>query len=142
MAFLLGCEKAAVEFPTKTVFSCISLGVDEGYRIGIVGRNGDGKSTLLRLLAGLVQPDEGRVLTTRGTRVGILGQADALDTAATVKQAILGDMTDYAWAKDNSIKGILARHLDVLANSATRRMFQMERPQKEAEANLEEERAI
>ena len=108
MAFLLGCEKAAVEFPTKTVFSGISLGVDEGDRIGIVGRNGDGKSTLLRLLAGLVQPDEGRVLTTRGTRVGILGQADALDTAATVKQAILGDMPDYAWAKDNHIKGILA----------------------------------
>ncbi|MBB3171372.1 ABC-F family ATP-binding cassette domain-containing protein [Parvibacter caecicola] len=108
MAFLLGCEKAAVEFPTKTVFSGISLGVDEGDRIGIVGRNGDGKSTLLRLLAGLVQPDEGRVLTTRDTRVGILGQADALDAAATVKQAILGDMPDYAWAKDNRIKGILA----------------------------------
>lgn len=108
MAFLLGCEKAEVDFPTKTVFSGISLGVDEGDRIGIVGRNGDGKSTLLRLLAGLVQPDEGRVLQTRGTRIGILGQADALDDAATVKEAILGDMPDYAWAKDNRVKGVLA----------------------------------
>lgn len=108
MAFLLGCEKAEVDFPTKTVFSGISLGVDEGDRIGIVGRNGDGKSTLLRLLAGLVQPDEGRVLQTRGTRIGILGQADALDDGATVKEAILGDLPDYAWAKDTRVKEVLA----------------------------------
>ncbi len=108
MAFLLGCEKAEVDFPTKTVFSDISLGVDEGDRIGIVGRNGDGKSTLLRLLAGLVEPDEGRVLTTRGTRVGILGQADALADDATVREAILGDMPDYQWAKDGRIKSVLA----------------------------------
>ena len=49
MAFLLGCEKVGLEFPTKTVFENVSLGVDEGARIGIVGRNGDGKSTLLSL---------------------------------------------------------------------------------------------
>lgn len=108
MAFLLGCEKAEVDFPTKTVFSGISLGVDEGDRIGIVGRNGDGKSTLLRLLAGKVPPDEGRVLTTRGTRVGVLGQADALDDGLTVKEAILGNLPDYAWAKDSRIKGVLS----------------------------------
>ena len=51
MAFLLGCEKIGVNFPTKTVFGDVSLGVDEGARIGIVGRNGDGKSTLLALLS-------------------------------------------------------------------------------------------
>ena len=59
MAFLLGCEKVRVEFPTKTVFDSVSLGVDEGDRIGIVGRNGDGKSTLLSVLAGTVEPDDG-----------------------------------------------------------------------------------
>ena len=58
MAFLLGCEKVRVEFPTKTVFDSVSLGVEEGDRIGIVGRNGDGKSTLLALLAGTLEPDD------------------------------------------------------------------------------------
>ena len=62
MAFMLGCEKVRVDFPTKTVFESVSLGVDEGDRIGIVGRNGDGKSTLLSVMAGMLEPDEGRVL--------------------------------------------------------------------------------
>ena len=78
MAFLLGCEKVRVEFPTKTVFDSVSLGVEEGDRIGIVGRNGDGKSTLLALLAGTLEPDDGRVLKNGTVHVGVLGQADAL----------------------------------------------------------------
>ena len=76
--------KGAVDFPTKEVFSEVSLGVDEGDRVGIVGRNGDGKSTLLNLLAGTLDPDEGRVLRNGAVRVGVLGQADSLDPAATV----------------------------------------------------------
>ena len=55
MAFMLGCEKVRVDFPTKTVFESVSLGVDEGDRIGIVGRNGDGKSTLLSVMAGMLE---------------------------------------------------------------------------------------
>ena len=73
MAFLLGCEKVSLDFPTKAVFEGVSLGVEEGARIGVVGRNGDGKSTLLRLMAGLVEPDEGRVIRTGGVSVGVLG---------------------------------------------------------------------
>ena len=73
MAFLLGCEKVRVDFPTKTVFDNVSLGIDEGDRIGIVGRNGDGKSTLLGLLSGVLDPDEGRVVRNRSVRVGLLG---------------------------------------------------------------------
>ena len=78
MAFLLGCEKVRVEFPTKTVFDNVSLGIDEGDRIGIVGRNGDGKSTLLSLLSGALEPDEGRVVRNGSVRVGLLGQTDGL----------------------------------------------------------------
>ncbi|MCQ5071747.1 ATP-binding cassette domain-containing protein, partial [Adlercreutzia sp. DFI.6.23] len=70
MAFLLGCEKVRVEFPTKTVFEGLSLGVDEGARIGIVGQNGDGKSTLLRVLSGDVEVDDVRVIRTLGVSVG------------------------------------------------------------------------
>ena len=108
MAFLLGCEKVRVEFPTKEVFSEVSLGVDEGDRVGIVGRNGDGKSTLLNLLAGTLEPDEGRVLKNGAVRVGVLGQADTLDPDATVEQAVVGDLPEYVWASDARIRDIIA----------------------------------
>ena len=108
MAFLLGCEKVRVDFPTKEVFSEVSLGVDEGDRVGIVGRNGDGKSTLLNLLAGTLDPDEGRVLRNGAVRVGVLGQADSLDPAATVGQSVVGDLPEYEWAGDARIRDIIA----------------------------------
>lgn len=108
MAFMLGCEKVRVEFPTKVVFDGVSLGVDEGDRIGIVGRNGDGKSTLLNLLAGTLEPDDGRVLKNGVVRVGVLGQTDSLDDDATVERAVVGDLAEYEWAGDARIRDIIA----------------------------------
>ena len=108
MAFLLGCEKARVEFPTKTVFEDVSLGLDEGDRIGVVGKNGDGKSTLLSLLAGIIEPDEGRVIRTRGVRVGVLGQADGLSDDDTVEHAVVGDTPEYEWAGDARVRDIIS----------------------------------
>ena len=108
MAFLLGCEKVQVEFPTKTVFEEISLGVDEGDRIGIVGRNGDGKSTLLSVLAGRLEPDSGRVLRNGAVRVGVLGQTDDLADDDTVAHAVVGDMPEYEWAGNARIRETIA----------------------------------
>ena len=108
MAFLLGCEKARVEFPTKTVFEDVSLGLDEGDRIGVVGKNGDGKSTLLSLLADIIEPDEGRVICTRGVRVGVLGQADVLSDDDTVEHAVVGDTPEYEWAGDARVRDIIS----------------------------------
>ncbi|THG38792.1 ABC-F family ATP-binding cassette domain-containing protein [Adlercreutzia caecimuris] len=108
MAFLLGCEKVRVEFPTKTVFTELSLGVDEGARIGIVGKNGDGKSTLLRVLAGEVEVDDGRVIRTRGVSVGVLGQTDGLRDEDTVERAVVGDVPEYEWAGDARTRSIIA----------------------------------
>lgn len=112
MAFLLGCEKVRLDFPTKTVFDEVTLGVDEGARVGIVGRNGDGKSTLLRLMAGFVEPDAGRVIRTRGVSVGVLGQTDALADDDLVQHAVVGDAPEYEWAADlrtrDVIMGLLA----------------------------------
>ena len=108
MAFLLGCEKVRVEFPTKTVFDSVSLGVEEGDRIGIVGRNGDGKSTLLALLAGTLEPDDGRVLKNGTVHVGVLGQADALSDDDTVERAVVGDLPEYQWAGDARVRDIIA----------------------------------
>lgn len=112
MAFLLGCEKVSVEFPTKTVFEGLSLGVDEGARIGIVGQNGDGKSTLLRVLSGDVEVDDGRVIRTRGVSVGVLGQSDDLRDADTVERAVVGDIPEYEWAGDPRVRAIIAGLLD------------------------------
>ena len=108
MGFLLGCEKAGIDFPSKTVFDEVSLGVDAGDRIGIVGRNGDGKSTLLSLLAGELQPDRGRAIRTNGVTVGVLGQADKLNDADTVGRAIVGDAPEYEWAANAQTRAIIA----------------------------------
>ena len=108
MAFMLGCEKVRVDFPTKTVFESVSLGVDEGDRIGIVGRNGDGKSTLLSVMAGMLEPDDGRVLRNGSVRVGVLGQFDKLNDDDTVERAVVGDIPEYEWAGDARIRDIIA----------------------------------
>ena len=85
MAHLLGAEALHLEFPTKVVFDSVTLGLNEGDRVGIVGRNGDGKSSLLAMLAGRLQPNSGRVTVRGGVTVGVLGQADALDDTLTVE---------------------------------------------------------
>lgn len=108
MAFLLGFEKVTMEYPSKTVLRDVSLGVDSGDRIGIVGRNGDGKSTLLQLLAGVIQPTAGRVIRTNGVRVGLLGQRDRLEDAATVGASIVGTMPEHEWAGDARIRAIIS----------------------------------
>ena len=98
MAILLGCDSVGLEFPTKHIFDSVTLGVGEGDRIGIVGKNGDGKSTLLSVLAGVLEPDSGRVTHRRDVRVGVLGQRDALADGATVHAGVVGDMPEYEWA--------------------------------------------
>ena len=107
MAILLGCDSVQLEFATKRVFDAVTLGVNEGDRIGIVGRNGDGKSTLLTVLAGALVPDEGRVTHRRDVRVGLLGQKDDLDDAATVHAAVVGDAPEYEWASSPRVRQVL-----------------------------------
>lgn len=96
----LGLERVSLEFATKTIFTDVTQGVFEGDRIGIVGRNGDGKSTLLRMLAGKMQPDSGRVTKRGGLTFGMLDQRDPLDDNATVRKAALENREDYEWAAD------------------------------------------
>lgn len=115
MAHLLGAEALHLEFPTKVVFDRVSLGIDEGDRIGVVGRNGDGKSSLLAMLAGRLQPDGGRVTVRGGVRVGVLDQADTLDDALTIRAAVVGDRPDHEWAGDARTRDVIAGLLGDLA---------------------------
>ena len=108
MAILLGCDHISLDYPTKRVMRDVTLGVYEGDRIGIVGRNGDGKSTLLSLLAGSIEPDDGRVTHRRGIAVGLLGQRDALADDDTVHHAVVGDIPEFEWASSARIREILS----------------------------------
>ncbi|MGJ0203782.1 ABC-F family ATP-binding cassette domain-containing protein [Leucobacter sp. GX0328] len=107
MAHLLGAEGLYLEVPTKVVFDSVTLGVAEGDRIGIVGRNGDGKSSLLMMLAGRREPDGGRVTKRSGTTIGVLDQADVFDAGETVGHAIVGDRPEYEWAGDARTRDVL-----------------------------------
>ena len=108
MAHLLGAEALHLEVPTKTVFDSVTLGVAEGDRIGIVGRNGDGKSSLLMMLAGRREPDSGKVTARGGTTIGVLDQADVFDEGETVGHAIVGDRPEYEWAGDSRTREVIA----------------------------------
>jgi len=108
VAHLLGAESIGLDFPTKTVFNSVTIGINEGDRIGIVGRNGDGKSTLLSILCGRMLPDSGRVTTRGGVHIGMLDQTDTLDQTQTVGHAIVGDAADYEWAGDAKIRDVIA----------------------------------
>lgn len=107
MAHLLGAEALHLDYPTRTVFDAVSLGVDEGDRIGIVGRNGDGKSSLLAMLTGRRQPDSGRVTVRGGVRIGVLEQEDALPDDETVAHAVVGDAVEHEWAGDARVRDVI-----------------------------------
>lgn len=108
MAHLLGAEGLHLEFPTRVVFDSVTLGIEEGDRIGIVGRNGDGKSSLLGMLAGRREPDAGRVTVRGGTTIGVLDQADTLDDDLTVGRAVVGDTPEHEWAGDAKVRDVIA----------------------------------
>jgi ATPase subunit of ABC transporter with duplicated ATPase domains len=107
VAHLLGGESLHLEFPTKAVFDAVTVGVSDGDRIGVVGRNGDGKSSLLALLSGRLAPDAGRVTRRSGVTMGVLDQGDTLDPALTVAATIVGDRPEYEWAGDARIRDVI-----------------------------------
>ncbi len=108
MAHLLGAEQLRVEYPTRVVLDGVTVGVGDGDRIGVVGRNGDGKSTLLRILAGKQEPDGGRVTRRGGITLGMLDQADELQTGLTVIETVVGDRPEHEWAGDRNVRDVLA----------------------------------
>ena len=107
MANLVSVERASLALGTAQVLDEVSLGLLGGDRIGVVGRNGGGKTTLLRVLAGQREVDSGRVTRAGGATVGVLAQEDVLDATHTVRQAVLGDLPEHVWAGDPRIRDVL-----------------------------------
>ena len=108
MGILIGCEHLSQEWPGKRVLADVTIGVNEGDRIGIVGKNGDGKSTLLQLIDHRLEPDDGAVTWRGGITVGMLGQSDQLDGDETVAHEVVGDVPEYEWASNPETRRIIA----------------------------------
>ncbi|MEU9100847.1 ABC-F family ATP-binding cassette domain-containing protein [Streptomyces sp. NPDC048361] len=104
---LVNVEAVSKVYGTRALLDGVSLGVSEGDRIGVVGRNGDGKTTLIRMLAQLEEPDTGRVTHVGGLRLGVLTQHDSLDPTATVRHEVIGDLADHEWAGNAKIRDVL-----------------------------------
>ena len=107
MGILIGAEGVRQEWPGKLALTNATVGVYEGDRIGVVGRNGDGKTTLLDILAQRVQPDAGTVIWRNNIHVGVLGQSDDLSDDATVHHSVVGDGPDYEWASNARTRQII-----------------------------------
>ncbi|MFJ6012744.1 ABC-F family ATP-binding cassette domain-containing protein [Streptomyces sp. NPDC092952] len=104
---LVNVEQVSKVYGTRALLDGVSLGVSEGDRIGVVGRNGDGKTTLIRMLARLEEADSGRVTHSGGLRLGVLTQHDSLDPGATIRHEVIGDLADHEWAGSAKIRDVL-----------------------------------
>jgi ATP-binding cassette subfamily F protein uup len=109
MANVINAENVRLVRGVRALFDGVSLGVQEGERIGVLGLNGSGKTSLLRMLAGLDAPDSGRISSPRGSTVGLVSQTVELPPGATVHSAVLAAFGDaeHAWASDSAVRAVL-----------------------------------
>jgi ATP-binding cassette subfamily F protein uup len=115
MANLINLERATVGYGTRTLLDGVSLGVDDGEAIGVVGRNGDGKTTLLQILTATRPPDSGRVTHTSGLSVGYLHQSDDFKPEATVRDVIVDGRADHIWAAEAETRSVVENLLTEVA---------------------------
>ena len=111
MANLINAERIGKSYGTRVLLDDVSLGVGKGDAVGVVGRNGDGKTTLLRLLVGDVRPDSGQVIRSGRVSVGWLTQDDSYAPHATVRDVIVGGEPDHVWAADPLTRGVVSNLL-------------------------------
>jgi ATP-binding cassette subfamily F protein uup len=115
---LINIERVGKDYGKGPVLADVSLGVAEGERIGIIGRNGGGKSTLMRIMSGREEADSGRVTQGNDVRIGLLAQVDDFAPGATIRSVVLGSRDEHEWAGDAQVRdvlnGILGGHGDDL----------------------------
>ena len=107
MANLINAERVSIAYGTRTLLAGVSLGLGRGEVIGVVGRNGDGKSTLLRILSGRTQPDTGRVVRTGTLSIGYLDQDDDIAPQYSVRDVIVGGRADHSWAAEPGTRAVV-----------------------------------
>ena len=106
-ANLLNLESVSKSFDVRPLLDTVSLGVNAGDRIGVVGRNGGGKSTLIKVMAGIEAPDSGRVSKAGSVTIGILSQSDDSDENTLVRDVVLGDLATHEWAGNAKVREVL-----------------------------------
>jgi ATP-binding cassette subfamily F protein uup len=104
---LLNLESVSKSFDIRALLDGVSLGVNAGDRIGVVGRNGGGKSTLIKVMAGIETPDTGRVSKAGSINIGLLGQSDESDEDSLVRDVVLGDLATHEWAGNSKVREVL-----------------------------------
>jgi ATP-binding cassette subfamily F protein uup len=104
---LINLESVSKAFDIRALLDGVSLGVNSGDRIGVVGRNGGGKSTLIKVMAGIETPDSGRVSKAGSINIGILGQSDETDENSLVRDVVLGDLAMHEWAGNSKVREVL-----------------------------------
>lgn len=112
MANLINAESISKTYATRTILNDVSCGVAAGDVIGVVGRNGDGKSTLLRILAGALEPDTGRVTHTNDISIGTLPQDESGLASGTVRDVVIDGAPDHVWARNQHTRGVVETLLD------------------------------
>jgi ATP-binding cassette subfamily F protein uup len=104
---LINMKSVEKGYGSRSVLRDITLGVSAGERIGVVGRNGGGKSTLLRLLAGVEQPDAGALTRAGNVDAALVGQRDDLGERGSIREALVGARADHEWAGEAAFRDVL-----------------------------------
>ncbi|MEJ7826340.1 MAG: ABC-F family ATP-binding cassette domain-containing protein, partial [Solirubrobacteraceae bacterium] len=104
---LVNLKDVSKGYGSRSVLRDVTLGVAAGERVGIVGANGDGKSTLLRLIRGEETPDDGAITRPGGLHMDLLGQRDELDDRRTIREELVGGRADHEWAADATFRSVL-----------------------------------
>lgn len=130
MAHLLGVENLRIVVGSRTLLDGVTVGIEDGTRVGVLGPNGAGKSTFLQALSGQREIDGGRITRAADTRVAILNQSDNFPPGISVRQAVHGDVPEHVWASNPAVRDIhaglladvdLAADVDTLSGGQRRR---------------------
>ncbi len=131
MAHLLGVENLRIVVGSRTLLDGVTVGIEDGTRVGVLGPNGAGKSTFLQALSGQREIDGGRITRAADTRVAILNQSDNFPPGISVRQVVHGDMPEHVWASNPAVRDIhaglladvdLAADVDTLSGGQRRRV--------------------
>lgn len=131
MAHLLGVENLRIVVGSRTLLDGVTVGIEDGTRVGVLGPNGAGKSTFLQALSGQREIDGGRITRAADTRVAILNQSDNFPPGISVRQAVHGDAAEHVWASNPAVRDIhaglladvdLAADVDTLSGGQRRRV--------------------